>query len=338
MNTGIIIGIIIVIIIIAVFVLKPTPIDCKVSDWTNSGVCNSATGKQPQVRTITQQASNGGAACPNLTQEVDCKVDCKVGEWTNSGVCNTATGKQQQVRTVITQPKNGGAVCPSLTQDVDCKVDCEYEPWTLTEICNPLTVKKYEMRNIKYQAKNGGILCNTDSDSSLRRQDSTIPCNPVNCEYYPTEGPNAVFDIDSSSCQVDGSGTVIYKQKIKTPAQYGGTCPPALQVKTESCPGADANCEFTSPVVEVKNQITNAAGQLVDQVDVNTGRCYVTKRVEKPAGVNGTCVNTPYISSTMQCEQPIDCEYGNWEYIPDSDNTTSGFIGRYGSIYDSHIN
>jgi hypothetical protein len=51
-------------------------VDCVVSAWTDTsrcgtGVCNTM-GTKTQSRTITTQPSNGGAACPALTQTVTC--------------------------------------------------------------------------------------------------------------------------------------------------------------------------------------------------------------------------------------------------------------------------
>lgn len=49
------------------------PVDCVVSAWTDSSTC-SAQNTKTQTRTVTTPASNGGNACPVLTQTVTCPL------------------------------------------------------------------------------------------------------------------------------------------------------------------------------------------------------------------------------------------------------------------------
>jgi hypothetical protein len=98
-------------------------VDCVQDDWTNSGTCNSSTGKQSQTRTTITAAQNSGTACGIDTQEVDCDVNAVCG-WADSGTCST-DGFQTQTRTTITSAINSGTTCGiDDTQEVDCDVDC----------------------------------------------------------------------------------------------------------------------------------------------------------------------------------------------------------------------
>ncbi len=95
-------------------------VNCVQSGWTNSGGCNSSTGKQSQIRTTTTAALNGGTVCGDTTQDINCDVNCVQSGWTNSGGCNSSTGKQSQIRTTTIAALNDGTVCGDTTQDISC--------------------------------------------------------------------------------------------------------------------------------------------------------------------------------------------------------------------------
>ena len=96
------------------------PVDCVVSPWSAYGACSASCGggTQTQTRTIVTPASNGGAACPALTQSQSCNtqpcpVDCAVSAWS---ACSASCGGGTQTRTVTTAAAYGGAACPTLSQ------------------------------------------------------------------------------------------------------------------------------------------------------------------------------------------------------------------------------
>jgi len=84
-----------------------TPVNCVVSDWTDSGscsvtLCGATGGTKTQTRTVTTPAANGGTACPALTQTVPCNgptcVTCTGGTELNRAT-NTCLLSQQQIAT-----------------------------------------------------------------------------------------------------------------------------------------------------------------------------------------------------------------------------------------------
>lgn len=120
---------------------EQAPVDCVVSSWTPwttidvGDTCDATTGTRPitqrRTRTVLTQPSNGGAACPVLSEQQTltepCPVDCTVSAWsdwspwtpwTYVGASNPPTEERTQTRsrTVTVAPLNGGAACPALTE------------------------------------------------------------------------------------------------------------------------------------------------------------------------------------------------------------------------------
>ena len=71
------------------------PVDCVVSPWSAYGACSASCGggTQTQTRTIVTPASNGGAACPALSQSQSCNVQaCNIPALSISNSPQTYTG------------------------------------------------------------------------------------------------------------------------------------------------------------------------------------------------------------------------------------------------------
>jgi len=106
------------------------PVNCVVSDWSNSGSCSKfcGPGKQTQRRTVITQAANGGTACPALRREIDCNlrpcqnVDCEVSDWSpySTTQCTSTNQNKTRTRTVVTPSVDYGAECPSLMEPTKC--------------------------------------------------------------------------------------------------------------------------------------------------------------------------------------------------------------------------
>ena len=89
----------------------PGPVNCVVSDWTDSGscsvtLCGATGGTKTQTRTVTTPAANGGTACPALSQTVPCNgptcVTCTGGMELNRAT-NSCLLSQQQIATNLQQ-------------------------------------------------------------------------------------------------------------------------------------------------------------------------------------------------------------------------------------------
>ncbi len=82
------------------------PDNCVVSSWSNFSACSATCGSGTitRTRTIVRPASNGGTACPNLTETIPCgtnlppcSASCVYGPWTPSGSCSVACGGGTQL-------------------------------------------------------------------------------------------------------------------------------------------------------------------------------------------------------------------------------------------------
>jgi hypothetical protein len=112
-------------------------VDCQVSSWSDWSSCSKPCGggQRTRTRTVTQQAQNGGRACPAL-QEVEacntqqCSSDCQVSAWSSWGACSAQCGGGQQTRTrsVLQQAQNGGQACPALSESQSCNTQACQQP------------------------------------------------------------------------------------------------------------------------------------------------------------------------------------------------------------------
>jgi len=112
--------------------IKPCAVDCSMSNWGEWSPCDKQCGggMQRRVRTIYQQASNGGAACQNTIQQQSCNTgacvvtkDCVMSEWSQWTQCSATCGMygmQQRTRTIRTNPSAGGAACGRTDESKSC--------------------------------------------------------------------------------------------------------------------------------------------------------------------------------------------------------------------------
>ncbi|MDE3156438.1 MAG: thrombospondin type-1 domain-containing protein, partial [Acidobacteriota bacterium] len=95
-----------------------TPVDCVVSAWSAWGACSAVCGGgvQTRTRTVITPASNGGAACPALTESLACNTQpCVTYQWVFSdwSTCSAACGGGTQTRTAVCEDSNGTVVANS---------------------------------------------------------------------------------------------------------------------------------------------------------------------------------------------------------------------------------
>jgi len=195
------------------------PIDCIVSDWRSPGPCEGCNPINPppygiikQRRSIEQQPSNGGKACPELEKiykNCECPVvtvrpanplpiDCVVGDWSSWGTCSAACGggTQKRTKSVITPSQNGGNVCPLLEESQGCNtqscptnepsIDCFVSDWsswgTCSAACGGGTQKR--TKYVITPSQNGGRQCPSLEESqgcNTQACPTAVPLSRINC-------------------------------------------------------------------------------------------------------------------------------------------------------------
>lgn len=210
---------------IEVLTIPVAAVDCMVGEWSEwhgwcSGPCGGW-GDQPRQRQVTQYPSNGGAACPSLTDTRPCfnncgtlnliqflltlssGSDCQVSDWSEWGACSNSCGGgvQARGRQVTQQATNGGAACPELSQTQACTgttcgtlrpaapaflsslfvpaaVDCIVSDWTAWNACSAScgAGQQTRSRSVSQYSANGGVPCPSLAE--------TQACIGTNCRPF----------------------------------------------------------------------------------------------------------------------------------------------------------
>lgn len=203
-----------------------TPVNCVVSDWTDSGscsvtMCGATGGTKTQTRTVTRQAANGGTACPPLSQTVPCNgpvcVTCTGGMELNRAT-NTCLLSQQQIATNL-QQTYGINVTYNPPTTPPGGVDCQVSGWTpgcpdpATLPCSGSMIT--QTRTVTQQPQNGGVACppltqqtgcpGTCTQAYTGTQQTTNPSGSF-CDPNPCDSNSTCMDFGNGQgmCQDQG--------------------------------------------------------------------------------------------------------------------------------------
>jgi hypothetical protein len=218
---------------------NPCPVHCETSDWTDWGACTKTCGSGTTTRTraVTQHATFGGTACPNLEESLACNaspcpVDCVTSEWSLWGACSTtcAAGTQTRERTVSSPAVHGGVVCPPLREtqacnDGPCPVHCSTSEWSEWSACTTTCGKgsQSRARTVVTHPDHGGYVCPNLTEP---RECQVVEC-PVHCEMHEW----GVWQACSTTC---GDGQAKRDRLVKVQPQFGGNVCPVLSA-TQQC-------------------------------------------------------------------------------------------------------
>ena len=149
--------------------------DCVLGTTYTYGNCDPATGRASRTRVGDVAASNGGNACPGVTDDVACDVNCQVSGWGDFSACDISSGQHSRTRTVTQAAKNNGTVCPALTETAACDVDCKVGEWSEYGACSKTCGggKKTRTRTVTQDKKNSGAECPALSEET--------DCNTQSC-------------------------------------------------------------------------------------------------------------------------------------------------------------
>eukprot|EP01006_Ploeotia_vitrea_P040132 TRINITY_DN66404_c3_g4_i3.p1 TRINITY_DN66404_c3_g4~~TRINITY_DN66404_c3_g4_i3.p1 ORF type:complete len:2189 (-),score=999.16 TRINITY_DN66404_c3_g4_i3:889-6498(-) len=181
--------------------------DCVVADWSPWFPCDG--GIRTRVRRVLVEPKNGGAPCPRLDDNKECKVKHCELKWSNWTECLNKT----QVRTavIVQQAQDGGRACPSkLAQQRACTPgpqDCEvseWGPWSPAK-CEHRGQLRTRTRTIVVLAKMGGRPCPKLTEMSQCGGESEYGGGEYGSEYGA--GGAAESSAGSSSAAASGAGT-----------------------------------------------------------------------------------------------------------------------------------
>jgi Spondin-like TSP1 domain len=289
--------------------VKPCPVNCKVSEWTNWSACSQACGPgiQTRSRSIEIDALHGGTPCPSPMAESrpcnerPCPIDCKVSGWSAWSDCSKACGggTQSRSRTVEVSTEHGGADCPELTESracntSPCAVDCKVGDWSEWSACSTTCGpgEQTRERSVETAAAHGGKACPVLSE---RRECQEKPC-PVDCKVSNWT--------DWSACSAQcGPGTQTRTRTVVTPPAHGGTACPAL---------ADTQpCNVKPCPVDCK--VSGWSDWSACSKSCGGGELTRTRTVITPAAHGG--VACPALNETQSCNLQscnVDCKVSGW--------------------------
>ena len=234
------------------------PVDCQVSDFGEFSPCTRPCGGGTKTRnkTILVPPAGAGAACPRLTETVECNtqvcpVDCRVSDFSEFSPCTRECdgGTRIRTRTILAPPVGAGAVCPHLTETVECNtqlcppVDCKVSEFRDASAC---TVPcgggtKTRTRDILVPAAGLGRACPPVAELTETVACNTQPC-PVDCQV----GDYGEFSPCTRPC---GGGTKTKNRTILVyPIGAGAPCPrltETVECNTQVCP---VDCQYTTTI------------------------------------------------------------------------------------------
>ena len=272
------------------------PSDCQVSPWSAWSACSvlCGGGERTRNRTVTADATCGGANCPGLLQSQTCNtqlcpVDCEVSDWSPysecSGPCDA--GSRVRTRTVLTEPENGGQACGELSQTQTCSMDgkvCDDDVECTTgdkctagqcvatptnAVCDDGDKCTDDVCGVS-GCTNQPTICDDGDDCTTDTCDSKSGCKAAFVDSCPHElvmehfmGTNSFFDIK-------GHAAIVGDVLRLTPDKVNQSGTIWLKEKVQITPGFVASFRFEF-VAAVKSGADGMAFVIHDQGNKKTG-------------------------------------------------------------------
>jgi hypothetical protein len=283
------------------------PVDCKYYELGLWGECSSScgTGTQHKTRSIYQNPSGGGAACPDLTatQACDmgnCPIHCEVSAWSTWTICSSSCGIGQQAhtRTVDIASQHGGNICPILSETrqclgAPCPVDCVLTAtWAdvgaCTQTCSSEGSVGYQNqeKRIVRPASFGGATC-----AAAGAVFQTVECGATACPIDCVLSQWGYWGDCTVSC---GVGTYT-RSRSEVVAAVGGAACSSDTVQTDMCDAGPCpiDCEFTE------------SGWGACSTDCGEGTQTMTRTITSPViGAGQVC---PATTEQRQCPNAAVC-------------------------------
>jgi hypothetical protein len=284
------------------------PISCQVSGWELWSACGVSCGASTQSRTreVTAAESNGGAACPDLSEtracnDGECPIHCTVSEFSAWSECSTSCddGTQTHERNVTQHALHGGYECPSLVESKECRlmycpVHCEVSAWGAWAACslscgNGTTAQE---RTVVQVAQYDGLAC---PELSASMDCNTQSC-PINCEMSAWSNWTAC----SLSC---GSGSQAQQRSVTVQATHGGVACESLE-REQTCNVDPCPVDCTVSEWTAYSECSHTCG---DGARTRTRVLFLQTQHGGKA--------CPALSETTECHEghcPVHCEVSDW--------------------------
>jgi hypothetical protein len=206
---------------------------CKVSDWSDWGLCDKDCGGGLRKRTRSVVSYTDATKCPPLSQVEPCNSvacppeECKLSDWSEWSACSTecGTGTQTRTREILNNVK--AADCPDIHQSRDCKIrdcpeECKVGEWSQWSECDRPCGGGSQRRTRDVVAPHVGSGCPANEDVKAC---NTQQC-PVDCQVSEWG--------DWSECdKICGGGTHHRSRDIVVQPAGGGKDCPVLHEQAE---------------------------------------------------------------------------------------------------------
>jgi len=310
------------------------PIDCQLTEWTQWTACTATCGIggiSRRTRSVTAEATAGGADCGLLeenktcdTAQKCCPVDCTWSAWREWQPCTVTCGcgTRSRHRTQAQESACGGQECCGNAKEEDscqggqCPQDCkasQWAEWTPCSVTCGNDGRSERTRVIESEALLGGRSCHGGNTSFQQRACEAPEC-PVDCEWADWQDWRSC----STSC---GNGTSLRIRVLSTPELNGGKSCVGSNLQNRDC--LDKPCP-THCAWKPWSEWSTCS------VTCGSGTSSRT-RVKKQSEANGGDVCEGSNVEEVPCSEdlcPIDCEWGLWSHWECSSSCGNGTSRR----------
>jgi len=295
-------------------------VDCVVTTFNPWSACTlqCGNGTETRQRSITTNATNGGVACPPLTEEASCNtdacaIDCVQQAWGNWSACSLTCGwgNKERSRDTTVQPQHGGEACEDnhetqACEDVACPVDCGFGSWDAWSTCTKSCGRGAQTRH-------RDLLTQSEGTGDCASLDESRECSSTSCPYDCVVSEFLTWSDCDTSC---GGGSRTQRRTVVSPATNGGKACPSLE-QVEDCHEHFCPTDCTWGSWTDWGSCSETCGP---------GGHELRQRTAQVAPTYGglACDNSAETRTCSMGPCPVDCVMGAWTTFGDCSATCAG--------------